>query len=328
MSQPFVLDFAKTFAPAQPQATIGQDVESPAQAQAHFCMTQSLDISSKLLKSFWEIQELSHSRLEEEFKKVQQESEQLKQREEVVSIRLAEAENKEKAAEADLHAAMKNRAEAINQTREAKRIEAENNKTLDRLKPLLQKEKKINEILDAGLQALQDAENERKAAEAASANAAAYLQQVTTIKKQIETLQPQFWPASLSGEQWHKWRASLQEKGKQDANSALVIASFHRLCAAEKAVVSQELCAALHEVGHRLYTETNNPEFVAQIATALNEAAGGRFWLKFARPGESPSDEWMKYQPGMPSVRQVRNWAVFKVDSAGGRQIAFKADVQ
>ena len=328
MPQPFLLDFAKTSAPAQPQATIGQEVESPAQAQAHFCLTQSLEISSKLLKSFWEMQDLTHARLAEEFKKLKQESEQSKKREEAVSTRLAEAERREMAADAFLHEAMKERAEARNEAKEAKRIEAENNKTQEQLKPLLEKEKKINEILNAGLEALEQSENERKAAETASANAAAILRQVTTIKKQIETLQPQFWPASLSGEQWYKWRAGLQEKGNQDATAALVIASFHRLCAAEKAVDSQELCAALHELGRRLYTETNDPELVAQIAKALNEAAGRRFWLKCARPGEPASDQWMDYQPGLPSVRQVCNWAVFKVDSTGGRLITFKADVQ
>jgi hypothetical protein len=36
----------------------------------------------------------------------------------------------------------------------------------------------------------------------------------------------------------------------------------------------------------------------------------------------------MNYQPGLASVRQVRNWAVFKVGANGGFQIASKADVQ
>ena len=85
---------------------------------------------------------------------------------------------------------------------------------------------------------------------------------------------------------------------------------------------------ALQDLGSRLYRYTTDADKVAQIATAINETANGRFLLKFARPGDPASDQWMNYQPGLATVRQVRNWAVYKSGPTGAMVIAFKADVQ
>lgn len=314
----------------QQSTTPAQPIETPTaeQAQAHLHLTQTLDLSSKLLKSFWEIQDWTHTRLGEEFKRLQQHSEELRKRESATAAQFAEAEKKLADSEAKLETAKKQKQEAQKKEEEAKRIEAENNNALERIKPLLEKEKQIKENERAALEALQNSQNERKIAEAEKASAAEKLRQAEVLRQNILELQNQVWPPCLSGERWIPWRSDLQDKAKRDASAALLVAAFHRFRAAEKATDPGELCSALQDLGRRLYADTADPELVAQIGTAFNEASASRFQLKFARPGEPTSDQWMNYQPGLGSIRQVRNWAVFKVGTTGGFQIASKADVQ
>src|SRR5438270_3397483 len=89
--------------PAAPESS------SPEQAQAHLHVVQTLDISSRLLKSFWEMQDLTHARLEQESKHIEQKSAELRQRQQEVEAKLATAVEKEKEAKAALELATQER---------------------------------------------------------------------------------------------------------------------------------------------------------------------------------------------------------------------------
>jgi chromosome segregation ATPase len=305
----------------------GQQTSSP-QASTELTVAQILDISAKDLKARWEMLDLIRRSLEEESARLQPRLEELRKRQDDLATKLADITKERKDSDANLEAAMKEREEARKHDTAAAQAVVDNKKIEDRLQPLIDKAAEIKKQVEDATKAQKEAQEEREAADAARAAATADLQQAATLKDQILTLQDQSWPKCLSDGRWNEWRTVLQEAAKQDASAALVIAAFHRFCAAEKAADPQEVSTALQELGSRLYRFTQDAEQVAKVGAALNETANGRFLLKFARPEDPPAEQWMNYQPGLGSVRQVRNWAVYKPGPSGVVQIASKADVQ
>jgi chromosome segregation ATPase len=322
-----VLPAAQVVPASQAKQQVSEQTNPPL-AEVVLKLTQALDLSAKDLTARWEMNELMRRGMEQASARLQIDLEQLKRQVADLAEQTSENDKKLAESEANLSAARKEKEEAIKLKTEVDCIAAMNKKDEDRIKPLLEKEQEIIEKEKAAREGFQNAENERKVATAAKEAADEALKQAQTIKDQILILQSQSWPQCLSDTRWNEWRANLQESAKQDANAALVLAAFHRFCAAEKAADSQEISSALQDLGGRLYRFTDDVERIAQIGATLNEAANGRFQLKFARPGEPTADQWMNYQPGIGSVRQVRNWAVYKPGPSGGLQIASKADVQ
>jgi hypothetical protein len=83
-------------------------------------MTQSLDISFKLLRSFWEMQEWSHKRIEEEFKKLREAHERFAEEKEEVEARATAAELKAQEAQERFEAADSERQKAIQELQNVK----------------------------------------------------------------------------------------------------------------------------------------------------------------------------------------------------------------
>ncbi len=307
-----------------------RDLPSSEQAQAELSRNQSIDISQRVLQSFWE---MFDRRTQPEFERLQKESERiqkheaaLKKQEEEAATKLITAEKMEIEAKAALDLASAEKEEASRALAEAKRIAAENEAKESRVNQLLRKEQEIKDQEKNAKLARQEAENDLNAAKVERESAEATFNQNRQLKEQISSLRSQSWPFCLNNDPWDKWQKDLLEKANQDANAALLVAAFHRFCAALKSADPTEVYNALQDLGKRLYAATNDPEFVARIGTAFNETSENKFKLNFALPGQPTVDQWMNYQPGLGSVRQVRNWAVYKPGTSGF-QIASKADV-
>lgn len=329
-------------APLQPNIQPPQsEAEQPRGLQAPdmLIMTQVQDLSAKDLRFRWEMNELVRRSLEEESVRLRAKFEELQRRETDLAAKTAEVQRAQAKSEADLTEAMEEKGRASKLATDAERIAGVNKKkeeelkqAEDRINQLRLQEAKINKDKDDAEKARKEAASDLKAAEDARAETDAKLQQAKELKDQIANLESQSWPQWLRDGAWYQWRSALLAKAKLDGNAALVVAAFHRFCAAEKAVDSAlEIASALQDLGSRLYrcypTEDKD---IAQIGKAFNESAKGRFLLKFARVGDPTADQWMNYQPGRASVSKVLNWAVYKpgVTPGSPQIIASKAVVE
>jgi hypothetical protein len=142
---------------------------------------------------------------------------------------------------------------------------------------------------------------------------------------EIQRLAQEIWPDCLSGEKWEQWKKDLYQRRTADSNTALLLAAFHRFCAAQTGNNSPEVYAALEQIGKYLYLQTESPD-VTGICTSFNEAGKERFSVQEVRAGDAPQDTWMNYEPGLGRVKHVNGWAVFK-GSGPTRKLVSKAEV-
>lgn len=161
-------------------------------------------------------------------------------------------------------------------------------------------------------------------------------------EKQLRPLQAvkefadQTWPSCLRGvDYWEEWRRGLLDLAKDRPEAALLVVAFHRFCASERTGEDQELWDALRELGQRLYQfyqsqDDQNQNVISQIADALNSSSNGRFKLVPVKPGAFPDQQYMNYPQGMGinTVKEVRNWAIYKTSPGGTMQLVQKAVVK
>jgi hypothetical protein len=310
-----------------PTAVPGKEPEEMREPGYYASMTQSLDISYRVLKSFWEMHEWSHQRIQEEFKKLCEESKRVGKEREAVAAMAAASEVKDKEAQVKLELAESEHKSATETLQEAKSKEEHNSNIIARVEALLKREEELNALAKATKESQNATIAEREEAQRAQKCADVSQNQAQTLRDQIVELQRGFWPACLNNADLEEWRIKLQDKAKTDGGAALLIAAVHRFCAAEECPEPQELLEALQYLGRRLYAEVNSPELSEKIGDDLNQCARGRFLLRFPRLGEAPEPRWMTYQAGLTSVQQVTNWAVFKVPSSGAPVVFAKAEV-
>ncbi len=295
-------------------------------AQTIGTMASPLERSAKDLEARWQMNEILRRELDKQSDRLRKLSEELEKKEQKLVEREENVQQREKVAENKHN-------EAAERLKKAEEVENKNKQDEERIKPLLDQEKTINEEKAAAEKARQDAENERKAADDYKKVAEAAKAETQEYKQAIEEFETQHWPSSLRGGDWDEWRKRLVEDAKSRPDAALLVVAFHRFCASDKTTDDQELQDALQELGQRLYKyyksqDNENQDVIRRIANALSSSSNGKFCLVVVTPGHPPNEQLMNYQPGLATVKEVRNWAIRYQTSPGGTmQLVRKADV-